>query len=95
MGIAFSEQQAREAVLKHPRVLTYSTVPRGWLMLTATEDGLGLSPEEARGRILANPEITRFDHDAVLRRVELLRSLGYPKALEIVLKYGVARTAEG
>jgi hypothetical protein len=88
VGIAFSQEQAREAVLKHPRVLCFATdtLKRGWLMLTAAEGGLGLSPEEARGCILRSPEVLRFDHDAVVRRVELLKSLGYPKAHEMVLK---------
>jgi hypothetical protein len=88
VGIAFSQEQAREAVLKHPRVLCFATdtLKRGWLMLTAAEGGLGLSPEEARGCILRSPEVLRFDHDAVVRRVELLKSLGYPEAYEMVLK---------
>jgi hypothetical protein len=88
-GIAFSEVQAREAVLKRPRVLGYSTnkLKRGWLMLTAAEGGLGLSPEDARGRILFSPEVLRFDHDAVVRRVELLKSLGYPEAYKMVLDH--------
>jgi hypothetical protein len=74
VGIAFSEEQAREAVLKHPRVLSYATdtLKRGWLMLTATEGGLGLSPDEARSCILRCAEVLRFDHDAFVRRVELL-----------------------
>jgi hypothetical protein len=88
VGIAFSEEQAREAVLKHPQVLSFATdtLKRGWLMLTAAEGGLGLSPDEARSCILLNPAVLRFDHDAVVRRVELLKSLGYPKAYEMVLK---------
>jgi hypothetical protein len=87
-GIAFSQEQAREAVLKHPSILGYTTnkLKRGWLMLTAAEGGLGLSPEEARSCILLNPAVLRFNHDAVVRRVELLRSLGYPKAHRMVLR---------
>ncbi len=88
VGIAFSEEQAREAVCKLPQVLSYAadTLKRGWSMLTATEGGLGLSPEEARSCILRSPAVLRFDHDAVVRRVELVKSLGYPKAYEMVLK---------
>jgi hypothetical protein len=88
VGVAFSEEQAREAVLKYPQILSYTTdtFKRGWSMLTASEGGLGLSPEEARSCILRSPEVLRFDHDAVVRRVELLKSLGYPKAYEMVLK---------
>ncbi len=88
VGVAFSEEQAREAVLKHPRVLSFATdtLKRGWSMLTATEGGLGLSPDEARGCILRCAEVLRFDHDAVVRRVELLKSLGYPEAYKMVLK---------
>jgi hypothetical protein len=88
VSIAFSQEQAREAVLKHPSILNYTTdtLKRGWLMLTATEGGLGLSPDDARDCILLNPAVLRFDHDAVVRRVELLKSLGYPKAHEMVLK---------
>ena len=87
VGIALSKEQAREAFLKHPRILGYTTekLKRGWLMLTATEGGLGLSPKEARSCILRSPEVLRFDHDAVVRRVELLKSLGYPEAHEMVL----------
>ena len=45
VGVAFSLEQAREAVLKNPRILSFATdkVQRGWLMLTATEGGLGLA----------------------------------------------------
>ena len=87
-GIALSEEQARQVGLGFPQILGYAveTLKRGWLMLTATEGGLGLSPEVARGRILRSPDVLRFDHDDVLRRVELLKSLGYPKAYEMVLK---------
>ena len=88
VGIAFSQEQAREAVLKHPQILNHATdtLKRGWLMLTASEGGLGLSPEEARSCILRCPEVLRFDHDAVVRRVTLLKSLGYPRAHDMVLK---------
>jgi hypothetical protein len=87
VGIAFSEVQAREAVLKRPRVLGYSTdtLKRGWLMLTATEGGLGLSPEEARRLILQHAQVLTSDAINFTKRVELLRSLGYPKAHEMVL----------
>jgi hypothetical protein len=87
VGIAFSAEQAREAVLKHPQLLNYATdtLKRGWLMLTATEGGLGLSPDEARSCILRSPQVLSFDHDDVVRRAELLKSLGYPKAHEMVL----------
>jgi hypothetical protein len=87
-GIAFSPAQAREAFLKDPPILGYATdtLKRGWSMLTATAGGLGLSPDEARSCILRSPAVLRFDHDAVVRRVELLKSLGYPKAYEMVLK---------
>ena len=46
VGVAFSTEQAREAVRKHPQLLGYSveTYKAGWSMLTATENGLGLSP---------------------------------------------------
>jgi hypothetical protein len=88
VGIAFSQAQAREAVLKFPPILGFATdtLKRGWSMLTATEGGLGLSPEEARSCILRSPEVPRFNHDAVVRRVALLKSLDYPKAFEMVLK---------
>ena len=88
VGIAFSEEQAREAVLKHPPILGFATdtLKRGWSMLTATEGGLGLSPDEARSCILRGPNVFLYDHDAVVRRVELLKSLGYPEAYNIVLK---------
>jgi hypothetical protein len=86
-GVAFSEEQAREAVLKHPQLLGYAAdaLKRGWSMLTATEGGLGLSPDEARDCILRSPQVLSYDHDDVVRRVELLKSLGYPKGHEMVL----------
>jgi hypothetical protein len=88
VGIAFSQAQAREAVRRCPQILGFAgdTLKRGWSMLTAAEGGLGLSPEEARSRILLSPTVLLYDHDAVVRRVELLKSLGYPKAYEMVLK---------
>jgi hypothetical protein len=88
VGIAFLEEQAREAVVKLPQVLGYATdtLQRGWSMLTATEGGLGLSPDEARRLILLSPNVLLYEHDAVVRRVELLKSLGYPEAHEMVLK---------
>ena len=87
VGIAFSQEQAREATLKNPHILIFAldTLQRGWLMLTATEGGLGLSLEEARRCILRSPNVLLYDHDDVVRRVELLESLGYPKAYEMVL----------
>jgi hypothetical protein len=87
VGCMLSEEQAREAVLKRPQVLIFAldTLERGWLMLTATKGALGLSPDEAHSCILRSPEVLRFDHDAVVRRVELLKSLGYPKAYKMVL----------
>jgi hypothetical protein len=86
-GIAFSEEQAREAVLRHPPILNYATdtLKRGWSMLTATEGGLGLSPEEARRLILQHAQVLTSDAINFTKRVELLRSLGYPKAHEMVL----------
>jgi hypothetical protein len=88
VGVAFSEEQAREAVLKHPRVLSFATdtLKRGWLMLTATKGALGLSPDEARDCILRSPQVLSYDHDDVVRRVELLRNLGYAEALNMVLE---------
>ena len=88
IGIAFSQEQAHEAVLKNPRILGYATetLKRGWLMLTATEGGLGMLPEEAHSCILLSPNVFLYDHDDVVRRVELLESLGYPEAHQMVLK---------
>jgi hypothetical protein len=87
-GFTLSKEQAREAVRSLPSVLGYTTdtLKRGWSMLTATEGGLGLSPKEARSCFLRSPAVLLYDHDDVLRRVELLKSLGYPKALKMVLK---------
>ena len=88
VGIAFSQEQARAAVRSLPQILgiTTDTLKRGWSMLTATEGGLGLSPEKARSCILRSPAVVLCDHDAVVRRVELLKSLGYPTAYKMVLK---------
>ena len=93
-GIAFSEEQARAAVLRFPQILSYTTdkLKRGWSMLTATEGGLGLSAEEACSCILRCPTVLLYDHDAVVRRVELLRSLGYPEAYKMVLKNSTVLT---
>ena len=87
-GIAFSTEQAREAVRKDPTLLNLSveTYKTGWTMLTATEDGLGLSPEEAHECILRGPGILRFDHGKVVLRVKLLESLGYAEARTMMLK---------
>ena len=86
-GIAFSTEQAREAVRKHPQLLGYSveTYKASWSMLTAAENGLGLSPEEARKCILHSPRILLYDNDDVLRRVKVLESLGYAEAREMLL----------
>ena len=88
VGIAFSQEQAREAVLKHPQVLIFAldTLKRGWSMLTATKGALGLSPDDGRDCILRSPAVLSYDHDHVVRRVELLRNLGYAKALNMVLE---------
>ena len=87
VGITFSTEQAREAVRKHPSLLNYSveTYKTGWSMLTATENGLGLSLEEARKCILRGPQILSSDHGKVVLRVKLLESLGYPEARTMVL----------
>jgi len=87
VGCMLSEEQGREAFLKYPQILGYATekLKRGWSMLTATEGGLGLSREEARSCILRTPNVLLYDHDDVVRRVELLMSLGYPEAYEMVL----------
>ncbi len=89
VGVAFSQEQAREAFLKAPPILAYAMekLKRGWYMLTAMEGGLGLSPDEARSCILLSPNVLLYDHDAVVRRVELLKSLGYPKAHDMVLNH--------
>jgi len=88
LGIALSAEQAREAVLRHPPILGYSTdtLKRGWSMLTATEGGLGLSPEEAHKLVLKNPRVLCSDSFTFTKRLELLKSLGYLKAHEMVLR---------
>jgi hypothetical protein len=87
VGIAFSQEQAREAVLKFPQILGYTTdrLKRGWLMLTATEGGLGLSPEDAKRIVLLSPRVLSSDSEKFTKRVELLKSLGYTKAHEMAL----------
>jgi hypothetical protein len=87
-GIAFSHAQAREAVVRFPQVLSFAldTLFRGWWSLTATEGGLGLSPEEAQQIVLKNTHVLSSDAERFTKRVELLQSLGYPKAYEMVLK---------
>jgi hypothetical protein len=87
VGIGFSEEQAREAVRKFPQIvgLGVDKLARGWSMLTATERGLGLSPEEARKCILRSPGVLLYDYDDVMQRVGLLESLGYADARRIVL----------
>jgi hypothetical protein len=87
VGIAFSIEQAREAVGKQPTILTYTsdTNAKCWSMLTATKDGLGLSPEEARKCILRSPTVLLYDHDDVVQRLGLLKSLGYAEARALVL----------
>ena len=85
MGIAFSAEQAREAVRKDPPLLGHSvdTYKACWSMLT--EDGLFQSPTEARECILRGPAILRFDRDKLVQRLALLESLGFPDALRVVL----------
>ena len=87
VGIAFSTEQASEAVRKYPKLLGHSveTYKTSWSMLTATEDGLGLSLEEARKCILRSPAVLRFDHEQLVLRVKLLESLGYAEARTMVL----------
>ena len=89
VGIELSTEQAREAVRKHQKLLGYSVdkYTACWSMLTVIEDGLGLSPEEARECILRSPSVLRFDLGKVVLRVKLLESLGYPEALELVLAH--------
>ena len=88
VGCMLSEEQAREAVLRFPQILSYTTdtLKRGWSMLTATEGGLGLSPEEAQGLVLQHAQVLTSDAHKLTKRVELLKSLGYPKAHKMVLK---------
>jgi len=89
VGCMLSEEQAREAVLKHPQILTYAqdNLRCGWSMLTAKEGGLGLPHKEARESILVNPRVLQFDFDKFTKRVELLRSLGFEDAHRMVLSF--------
>jgi hypothetical protein len=86
VGIAFSAEQAREAVRKYPTLLGYSvdTYKAGWSMLT--KDGLCQTVEEARQCILRDPRVLSHDSEAVVRRVALLTNLGYADARAMVLK---------
>ena len=86
-GVAFSTEHAREAVRLFPQLLSHSveTYATGWSMLTA-ENGLGLSPEEARKCILRGPAILLKDNEAVVKRAELVESLGYAGALALMLE---------
>ena len=88
VGIAFSTEQAREAVRKHPPLLSCSveTYKTGWSMLTDEKDGMGLPHEKARTCILRSPAVLRFDNDKVVRRVALLKSLGYEEARAMALR---------
>jgi hypothetical protein len=88
VGIAFSTEQAREAICKQPQVLGYSVeaYKTGWSMLTDEKDGMSLLLEEARDCILRVPQMLLHDNDDVVRRVALLKSLGYEKAHRMVLK---------
>ena len=87
VGIELSTEQAREAVRKEPPLLGLSveTYNTGWSMLTATEDGLGLSLEAARKCILRGPSVLSCDHSKVVLRVKLVESLGYAVARTMVL----------
>jgi hypothetical protein len=87
VGCMLSEEQAREAVRKHPPILGFATdtLKRGWSMLTATEGGLGLSPEEAHWHVLQSPRVLGHGFEQFTKRVELLKSLGYPKAYDMIL----------
>ena len=89
VGIELSTEQAREAVRKHQKLLGYSVdkYTACWSMLTVIEDGLGLSPEEARECILRSPQVLMYDIASLLKRVELLESLGYPNTLSTLLKF--------
>jgi hypothetical protein len=90
VGIGLSEVQAREAVLKFPQILgcTTDTLKRGWSMLTATDGGLGLSPEQAQWHVLQSPRVLGHDFERFTKRVELLISLGYSKAHDMILSSG-------
>ena len=87
VGIELSTEQARKAVCKFPRFLSYSveTYKTGWSMLTAIENGLGLSLEKAHKCILFAPQILLYDNNEVVLRVKLLESLGYADARTMVL----------
>ena len=86
VGIAFSTEQAREAVSKYPQILGYKveTFKTGWSMLLST-DGLDQTPEEARECILRSPNVLKYDNNEVVRRIKLLESLGYVEARSMVL----------
>ena len=87
VGCVLSQEQARDVVLRCTQILNYTTdtLKRGWLMLTATEGGLGLLSEEAQRLVVQNPKLLSHDFERFTQRVELLTSLGYPKAHEMVL----------
>ena len=87
VGIMLSEEQAREVFCKYPPILNFTAdnLRSGWSMLTATEGGLGLTHDEARKCILANPRVLASDFEKFTKRVELLRSLGYADAHRMVL----------
>ena len=87
VGIAFSTEQARKVVCMYPQILGTSleTYKTGWSMLTATENGLGQTPVEARKRILRAPTILLYDNKDVMLRVKLLESLGYAEVRTMVL----------
>ena len=89
MGIAFSTEQAREAVRKYPQLLGFSleTYKAGWSMLTTTKDGLGLTLEKAHKCILRTPVVLLYDNDKFVLRINLLESLGYVEALRMVLAH--------
>ena len=88
VGIALSTEQARETVRKHPQVLSFSveTYKTGWSMLTDKTDGLTWPHEKARACILRAPAVLLYDNDDVVRRVALLKSLGYEEARAMVLR---------
>ena len=85
MGITISTEQAREAGRKYPLLLYLSvdTYKAGWSMLI--EGGMCKSLEEARQCILRGPQVLSHDNESVVRRVELLKSLGYAEARAMVL----------
>ena len=86
VGIAFSTEQAREAVRMYPQLLGFSvdTYKASWSMLT--DGGLCKTVEEAREYILRDPQVLSHDNNAVVRRLALLTSLGYANARAMVLK---------